>query len=253
MKESNFEYSPELYVLQVNWKQRLEKEKPFFEGIIATNNVKNILDIGCGTGHHAQLFSGMVPSVTAIDPYKDMIDFAAANIIKSGNVTLLNAGFEDFMEKVPGNFDMVTCLGNTLPLLGTRRAVKLALKNARKKLNKGGIAVFQFLNFEPGMIEKNRYYQPKSAKKDDKQYIFMKHFEYGKINTRADFIIIEIDREGNISNFYNRSSFFCTLRKNIFIKMAINSGYKKVELLGTNGEEEFDHKKHISLYAMLYN
>ena len=253
MKESNFEYSPELYVLQVNWQQRLEKEKPFFEGIINANNVKNMLDIGCGTGHHAQMFSDMVSSVTAIDPYKDMIDFAAANIIKSGNVTLLNAGFEDFMEKVPGNFDMVTCLGNTLPLLGARRAVKLALKNTRKKLSKGGIAVFQFLNFEPQMIEKNRYYQPKSAKKDGSQYIFMKHFEYGKINTRADFIIIEIDREGNISNFYNRSSFFCTLRKDIFFKMAINSGYKKVKLLGTNGEEEFDRKKHISLYAMLYN
>jgi len=253
MKESNFEYSPELYVLQVNWQQRLEKEKPFFEGIINANNVKNMLDIGCGTGHHAQMFSDMVSSVTAIDPYKDMIDFAAANIIKSGNVTLLNAGFEDFMEKVPGNFDMVTCLGNTLPLLGTRRAVKLALKNTRKKLSKGGIAVFQFLNFEPQMIEKNRYYQPKSAKKDGSQYIFMKHFEYGKINTRADFIIIEIDREGNISNFYNRSSFFCTLRKDIFLKMAFNSGYKKVKLLSPGGEEDFDHKKHISLYALLYN
>ena len=46
MKESNFEYSPELYVLQVNWQQRLAKEKPFFEGIIKANNVKNILDIG---------------------------------------------------------------------------------------------------------------------------------------------------------------------------------------------------------------
>ncbi len=253
MKESNFEYSPDLYVLQVNWQQRLAKDKPFFEGIIKANNVKHILDIGCGTGHHAQLFSDMVSSVTAIDPYKDMIDFAAANIVKSGNVTLINSGFEDFLEKVPANFDMITCLGNTLPLLGTRKAVKLALKNTRKKLNKGGIAVFQFLNFEPEMIERNRYYMPKSARKDGSQYIFMKHFEYGKINTRADFIIIESDPEGIITNFYNRSSFFCTLRKDMFLKMAINSGFKKVELLGAEGQEGFDRKKHISMYALLYN
>ena len=253
MKEKNFEYSPELYVLQVNWQQRLDKEKPFFEKIIKAGNVKSLLDIGCGTGHHAQMFSAMVQAVTAIDPYREMVDFAAANIVKSSNVKLINSGFGDFMEKVSAGFGMITCLGNTLPLLETRKAVKLALKNTRKKLVKGGLAVFQFLNFEPDMIEKNRYYQPKSAKKDGNLYIFMKHFEYGKINTRADFIIIETNQEGDITNFYNRSSMFCTLRQEMFIKMAHNSGFKEVELLGPDGEEKFNRKKHISVYALLYN
>lgn len=253
MKESNFEYTPELYALQVNWPQRLEREKPFFEKIVNSGNIKKMLDIGCGTGHHAQMFSGMVESVTAIDPYKDMIDFAGTNIITSGNVRLINAGFEDFSSIINENFDMITCLGNTLPLLESKRNVKLALKNTRKKLKKGGIAVFQFLNFEPQMIESNRYYQPKIAKKDGKTYIFMKHFEYGKVKTRADFIIIEINGKENISHFYNRSSLFCTLRQDTFLKMAYNSGFKKIELLGGNGEEEFDRKKHISLYALLYN
>ena len=35
MKMSNFDYTPELYDLQVNWQQRLSKEKEFFEKIFA--------------------------------------------------------------------------------------------------------------------------------------------------------------------------------------------------------------------------
>jgi len=152
----------------------------------------------------------------------------------------------------PGSFDMITCLGNTLALLKNRKNVKAALKSTRRKLASGGLAVFQFLNFEPKIMEKNRFYQPKISASGDSKYIFLKHFEFGKINTRADFIIIQLDSADNIVNFYNNSSNMCTLRKNIFLKMAQNAGFKKVELLGTGGQEQFDKNKHISLYALLY-
>jgi len=118
---------------------------------------------------------------------------------------------------------------------------------------KRGLAVFQFLNFEPEMIEYNRFYTPKIFKKDDEKYIFMKHFEYGKIKTRVDFLIMQLDQNDSLKNFFNNSSFFCTLRKNIFLKMACNAGFKNIELLGPDGKEEFNKNKHISLYALLFS
>jgi ubiquinone/menaquinone biosynthesis C-methylase UbiE len=253
MKEKNFEYTPELYDLQMNWPQRLSKEKDFFEKIIKEREVKKILEIGGGIGRHAQMFSEMADSVTFMEPSEDMLQYAKANILKSGSVKAVNGGFEDLDRLVFENFDMITCLGNTLPILENRKNVKMALKQTSKKLTKGGIAIFQFLNFEPKIMEQNRFYAPRIFKKDNKKYIFLKHFEYEKVKTRVDFRIIEIDADDNIISSDNRSTFLCTLRKNLFLKMAYNSGFKKVELLGTGGTEEFDKNRHISLYALLYN
>jgi len=252
MEQKKFNFTPELYDLQVNWSQRLEKEKFFFTGILKQRKVTNLLDIGCGTGYHAQFFSDYVERITAVDPSDEMINYARENVIKSKNIELLKCGFEDLEKLVAGKYDLIVCLGNTLPLLGNRRNVKLALKNTRKKLADGGLAIFQFLNFEPKIIEKNSYYQPKIFTKDNKKYIFMKHFEYGKLKTRADFIITVLDIQDKVENFYVNSSNFCTLRKKLFLKMAENSGFKKIDLLSTDGNEMFDSKKHISLYALLY-
>ena len=253
MKEKNFEYTPELYDLQMNWPQRLSKEKDFFEKIINERKVKNILEIGGGIGRHSQMFSGIAESVTFMEPSEDMLQYAKTNILKSENISVINGGFEDLDRLLSESFDMITCLGNTLPIMESRKNVKMALKQTRKKLVKGGLAVFQFLNFEPKIMEQNRFYAPRIFKKDGKKYIFLKHFESEKVKTRVDFMIIEMDSDDVILNFNSRSTLLCTLRQNLFLKMALNSGFKKVELLGTGGAEEFDKNRHASMYALLYN
>ncbi len=250
MKEKNFNLAPEFYDLQVNWDRRLDKEKDFFIDIFNKNNIGSVLDIGCGTGHHAQFFSVYAKKVVAIDPSEESIEYARKNVIKSPNITLIREGFEG-LDKIPyGPFDLITSLGNTLPILGNRRKVKLALKKIKGKLAENGTAIIQFLNFNSGIMEKNRFYSPKIFKKDNKSYIFIKHFQYGKVKTRVDFIISVIYRD-KIEDFFVNSSNLCTLKVNLFLKMAKNSGFKRIELLGTGGKEIFDPKKHISLYALM--
>jgi ubiquinone/menaquinone biosynthesis C-methylase UbiE len=250
---SNFDYTPELYDLQLNWQQRLSKEKKFFEKIFTQKKVTSMLDIGCGTGRHAEFFSDYAGSILAMDPSREMINYAKKYVVKSDKIKLLEGGFENLGTIGPEQFDLIVCLGNTLPILGNRRKVKLALKNTCKKLVAGGLAIFQFLNFEPKIMEKNRYYCPKILNKDDKKYIFMKHFEFGKINTRADFLITQLSNDDKIENFFIHTSHFCTLRKKLFLKIAANSGFKKIELLGTDGLGEFNKNTDISLYAIMHN
>ena len=96
MKISNFDYTPELYDLQVNWQQRLSKEKEFFEKIFSHKKVTNMLDIGCGTGRHAEFFSDYAGSITAMDPSKDMINYAKKCVVRSGKIKLLVGGFTHF-------------------------------------------------------------------------------------------------------------------------------------------------------------
>jgi len=250
MKKKTFKLSPELYDLQVDWDKRLDKEKDFFIDVFKKNNIKNVLDIGCGTGHHAQFFSDYVKQVIAIDPSRESIEYAKKNVVKSPNVILLEKGFEE-LDKIPyGPFDLITSLGNTLPILGNRRSIKQALKKIKRKLVKNGLVVVQFLNFNSNVIEKNRFYPPKIFKKDNRTYIFIKHFEYGKIKTRVDFIMTVICKD-KIEDFFVNSSYICTLKINLFLKMAKNSGFKEIELFGPGGKEAFDRKKHISVLAFM--
>jgi glycine/sarcosine N-methyltransferase len=250
-KEINFNFSPELYDRQINWEKRFSTEKDFFSGLFNSNRTKKLLDIGCGTGRHAELFSTFVDEVFAMDPSSEMIDYCREKVIKSKNVKLIHGGFKELANITDSGFDAITCLGNTLTLLETRKKVKNALKITRKKLNKGGIAVFQFINFEKDMIEKKRYYEPKIVIKDRKTYIFNRHFEYDKLKTRADFITTVLDDKNNIETFDVNTTIMCTLKIRIFNKMALNSGFKKISYIGNNAKDIFDKSKHLSLFAVL--
>lgn len=249
--KKNFILSPEFYDLQVNWKERLKKEKDFFLKLFKEGSVKSVLDVGCGTGHHAQLFSEYVDKVVAADPSEENIGYAKRKIIKSANVTLINEGFEGLDKIPPGDFNLITTLGNTLPILGSRRKIKQALKKMKKKLAKNGLAVAQFLNFNSRIMEKNRFYPPKVFQKDGKTYILIKHFEYGKTKTRVDFITTVLS-ENQVEDFNVNSTYLCTLKASIFLKMAKNSGFSRIELLGPGGRTTFNPKIDISLFALMY-
>ena len=251
MPVKNFDFKPEFYDLQVNWAVRMEKEEEFFQKIFKDRKIANLLEIGCGTGHHAQLFSKYAGEVIAIDPAGEMIDFAKKNVISSKKVILLKKGFEDLDGLPYKEFDIITSLGNTIAILEERKKVKQALKKTRQKLSRDGLAIFQFLNFSSGIIEGKRFYPPKVFKYGGKTYIFIKHFEYGKKKTRLDFIITALKNDRPEEFFVNSTS-LCTLKTGLFLKMAKNSGFKKIEFLGPGGKSPFDPKKDISLYALLY-
>ena len=250
MATKNFDFDPEYYDLQVDWKKRFEKEKDFYDGIFSRAKISSVLDIGCGTGHHPEFFAGYADRVVAVDPDKEMIEYAGKNVIKSPKVSIYRAGFEE-LESIPeGKFDLITSLGNTIAILGDKRKIKQALKSIRSRLSENGIVLLQFLNFSSKIIDENNYYQPKVFKKDGNTFVFVKHFQYGRQKTRVDFIITELENN-KVKDFYVNSSYLATLKVSAFRSMAKNSGFKNIELLGTGGKVAFEPKKHISLYALM--
>ncbi len=252
MKDKNFKLTPRLYDLQTNWPKRLEVESPFFINIFNEFKPESLADIGCGTAHHAQFFSKYVKEVYAMDPAEDMICYAKENVIKAKNVKLSVGGFKELSKTDKISFDIITCLGNTISLLESRKKVKEALKITKNRLSREGVAIYQFLNFERRMLEKNRFYPPKIIKDGQDIYISHRHFQYGKLKTTADFLMTIMNEKNELQMFVVNTSSMATLKVNIFLKMAKNVGFKKIRLIGNNFTDEFDKKKHVSLYALMY-
>ena len=113
------------------------------------------LDAGCATGAHALGLAALGWKVVGIDSEAAMIDAAQKLAVKvelSGKASFLEAdilGIEERFGK--GSFDLVICLGNTLPHLGSPGAASF-LAQAHAVLAPGGVIVLQTLNFSmPGI------------------------------------------------------------------------------------------------------
>ncbi len=120
---------------------------------------RSVLDAGCATGGHALALADLGWTVVGIDSEAAMISLARAAVASKGGraASFYVADMLALTERFAGrSFDLVLCLGNTLPhLLGGAAASFLA--QARALLAPGGALVLQTLNFSlprvaPGFV-----------------------------------------------------------------------------------------------------
>jgi glycine/sarcosine N-methyltransferase len=113
------------------------------------------LDAGCATGAHALALAALGWTALGLDSEAAMISVARAAALKAGlseRAAFVEASILDLRRQAAkGSFDLILCLGNTLPhLLGG--GAESFLAQARESLRPDGALVLQILNFAlPGM------------------------------------------------------------------------------------------------------
>lgn len=140
-----FKVPPEVYAALVNWPRRLTNEEPFFRQCFTEADVASVLDLACGTGHHAAMFASWDLSVTGLDGSPDMIRYAREH---HGHSATVQWGVQriETLGQVAGPYDAATCIGNSLSLLADVEAVHEAIWQIVRLLRPGGVAVVQVLN-----------------------------------------------------------------------------------------------------------
>ncbi len=134
------------------------KATPFLDSLIPAerrSQEPRALDAGCATGAHALGLATLGWKVVGIDSEAAMIDAAQKLAIKAGlseKASFLEADILGVEERFgTASFDLVICLGNTLPHLGNSGAASF-LAQAHALLAPGGVIVLQTLNFSmPGI------------------------------------------------------------------------------------------------------
>lgn len=172
----------------VNWPARLAFELPFFQALFAEHGVREVLDVACGTGHHAIALAREGYTVTATDISPAMVAQAQANAHAAGvEVQFHNLGFGDLAEglsaaksgaRFSARFGAVLCLGNSLPHVLTEEALQATLRDFAAVLRPEGMVVIQNRNFDRVMRRRERFMSPEVHRQDDREWIFVRFYDF---------------------------------------------------------------------------
>lgn len=167
----------------VNWPARLAFELPFFRALFAEHGVREVLDVACGTGHHAIALAREGYTVTATDISPAMVAQAQANAQAAGvDVRFHSLGFGELAKGLgnaaPTRFGAVICLGNSLPHVLTEEALQATLRDFAAVLRPEGILVIQNRNFDRVMHRKDRFMPPEAHRRDDREWIFLRFYDF---------------------------------------------------------------------------
>lgn len=105
---------------------------------------QSLLDIGCGTGKHAEIFCDKGFSVHGIDLSSEMLDLARErNKSKSSDELSFSLGNSRTFS-IGRKFDVIVSLFHVMSYQNNNTALVETLKQIKKHLNPGGYFIFDF-------------------------------------------------------------------------------------------------------------
>ncbi len=180
----------------VNWPSRLAYELPFIERLTQTQVPKaRILDAACGTGMHAVALAKRGHETAGADLSAGMIEQARSNAAANGvELRFEAAGFGE-LGQLFSFYDLLLCLGNSLPHVLTAQELARTLTDFSACLRPGGMVLIQNRNFDAVMASRQRWMEPQAYREGDSEWIFLRFYDYepdGLIN----FNILTLRRQG---------------------------------------------------------
>jgi glycine/sarcosine N-methyltransferase len=172
----------------VNWSSRLNYELPFIEKQLQNIAIRNgkpvrVLDSACGTGMHTIELAKRGYSLSGTDLSVGMIRQAQSNaesahVNVSFTVAALGSQAAALRDSVNFPFDVILCLGNSLPHMLTPRDLSAALDDFYAILRPGGLLLVQNRNFDAVISARERWMDPQSAQHGNTEWIFLRFYDF---------------------------------------------------------------------------
>ncbi len=236
------------YVDMIEFSSRIESESKIFESIVGKYKVTRCLDAGCGVGLYSIILSKLGVKVLGIDISGSMIERArelAQRFGASAEFEVLD--FSSIKDKYRENFDLVLCLGNTLPHLISEKEMLASLRNFYNSLEPNGILIVQILNYDKIMENEERIVNVRETR--DKIFVRFYDFEPTIIGSpslkvfevRKDFLkfnVLIVDKTKNYSSKLITTRIKPIKSEELRRKLHM-VGFKEVEIFGNLLGEEF--------------
>lgn len=231
----------------VNWENRLAFEIPFIEKQVASlqqrlGETLRILDAACGTGMHAIALAEKGHHVSAADLSPEMVEKSRANSRNAHvNIHVKAAGFGELYAAFgPWKYDLLLCLGNSLPHLLNETELANALADFALCLRPGGRLLIQNRNFDSIMEVKQRWMEAQTHQEGDVQWVFQRFYDF-EPGGLIRFNIVTLKRAA--AGPWEPSVTSTTLRPQLQSELTAqlsSSGFKEVKSFGSMDGQEFD-------------
>lgn len=174
----------------VNWEQRLAREMPFLDKLLSEHGARRVLDVACGTGHHAIALAKRGYDAVGTDINAGMVRRARQNAEAAGAaVSFVQASFGELRETVGGPFDALLCLGNSLPSLLSQEALGAALADMAQALAPGGLMVIQDLNYDHIWPRRERFMPLVTHRQGEEEWLFWRVLDFHEQTLTFNMII----------------------------------------------------------------
>ncbi len=226
----------------VNWQNRLSLELPFIIKQLQQINAMSILDAATGTGMHAIALAQLGYKTAGSDISNGMIQKARLNAATAGvQVQFEVAGFGNLVS-IFGmhSFDVLLCLGNSLPHLLTRIELDKALSDFADCLKPGGFLLVQNRNFDAIMNHQARWMEPQSHSEAKTEWIFQRFYDFDP-DGLLTFNLVTLKREGQGNWFQNvvSSRLRALLQDELFTALE-QAGFESIFSFGNMSGDTFD-------------
>ena len=136
---------------------RLDNIRAFIHRLQQRYQPASALDVACGTGAHAVIMSQMGIRATGADLSSAMLSQAQA-LARQHNLDVpwINSPMQDLSQRLDDKFDLILCLGNSIPHLLTQADLDAALAGFAQLLQPGAVLLIQLLNYHKILQNKER-------------------------------------------------------------------------------------------------
>lgn len=104
------------------------------------NKAKKVLDLGCGTGRHAEILSQYGYNIHGVDMSREMLKKALQRAGSNDRLAFTLSNIQKF--DLNEEYDIVTALFHVMSYQVTDEAIKNVLLNVYKHLKKDGVFIF---------------------------------------------------------------------------------------------------------------
>ena len=186
-----------LFDVMTDWNARLATEGPFLREILAGAGARTVLDAACGSGGHALALADWGYHAAGADASPAMIEMARAKADAAGlNVPFVVAPLAALSALMPGPFDAVLCLGNSLPHLLTEDDLIAGVRAMAAVLRPGGLLILHNLNYDRRWQVRPRWFAAQGGMLDGQEVLVWRFADYHDETQQIDFNIALFRKEG---------------------------------------------------------
>jgi SAM-dependent methyltransferase len=244
----------------VDWEKRLEREKFFFRRILESipPSEGDILDLGCGIGHHLSLFAQWGYKGLGIDFSETSVEIASKKAKEDKLEHLLEYIFADMRDLhntiEDRKFDLIICIGNSFALFPLEERLSI-VEQAITALRPGGKIILQVVNYLKHAEDTEWIINPSVFRNDNRLLsFFVRILEW--TDDKKDKVNMYVQRlhqdENNPKEFIQsqKETEFFVLRKSDFESLKEREGIQ-FKYLGNYSENEYDEEKSNDLIVVI--